>query len=216
MSKTMRVSGQRRTQQRSQETRFRLLQAATSSYVKFGIEGLRFSKIAKIARVPQPLMDYHFPSLDALLFEMIQIENDKLKLKSVAAIERVSTKPRKALEAYIRVPFALAQEDVGFRAVIMLFYQLGTINEGVATTNRELAKMGRERITALLTMTLATERRKTATLTSLQFDSLSRSIQGIITGYVFLAASEKSGDYKALADMAVTDIFQMIETRTGI
>ncbi len=64
---------------------------------------LRFSQIAKRAGVPQALMDYHFPSQEALLRDMVDAELEKFLLAVIEALEKNVKNPRKALEAYIRV-----------------------------------------------------------------------------------------------------------------
>src|SRR4051812_2649581 len=87
-------------QERGRKTREVLLLAAIQSLVESSVFGLRYSQIAKAAKVPQPLLDYHFPSMESLLTEMVSHELEKLKLKSLENIQNFATKPRKALAAY--------------------------------------------------------------------------------------------------------------------
>jgi len=197
-------------QERGLRTRDALLQAAVQSLVESHIYGLRFAQISKIAKVPQPLIDYHFPSLEALLSEMVGQQLEKLKTLSVEAIEAHASKPRKALEAYIRVVFQVAQADAGFRAVWSAYYHLTTVNKNFAAFNRGVRQMGHQRITALVSAVAQNEKRKNAG-SARAANETATCIQGIITGYGFMAAAETDGEFKALADLAVKASFQLLE-----
>lgn len=197
-------------QERGIRTRETLLKAAIQSLTESHVYGLRFAQISKIAKVPQPLLDYHFPSLEALLTEMVAYELEKFKNLSVEAIEANAAKPRRALEAYIRVGFQLAQEDAGFRAVWTAYYHLTTVNKNFAAFNRTVRQTGHQRIMALVGAVAQSEKRKNAGSPK-PIAETATNIQGIITGYGFMAAAETDGEFKALADLAVKASFQLLE-----
>ncbi len=201
---------ERPKQERGKRTRENLLQAAIQSLVESHIYGLRFAQISKIAEVPQPLMDYHFPSLEALLMEMTTYQLEKYKVASLDAIQKYSTKPRKALEAYIRATFELAESDPGFRAVWSSYYHLATVNKNFADFNRAVRKTGNERLSALVSAVVLAEKRKNSGNAKLILETAT-SVQGIITGYGFMAAAESEGDFKGLADLAARAAFQVLE-----
>lgn len=197
-------------QERGIRTRETLLLAAIQSLEENGIYGLRFAQISKIAGVPQPLIDYHFPSLDALLVEMIGYQLEKFKNLSVEAIESNAAKPRKALEAYIRVVFNLSEGDAGFRAVWSSYYHLTTVNKNFSAFNRGVRQTGSERLAALVSAVVAFEKRKNSGKKNLIHET-AICIQGIMTGYGFMAGSETDGDFKTMADLAVKASFQLLE-----
>ncbi len=195
-------------QERGLRTRETLLLAAIEALTQSHIYGFRFSQVSKIAGVPQPLIDYHFPSLEALLTEMVTHQLEKLKNLSVEAIEANAAKPRKALEAYIRVVFELAGSDAGFRAVWSSYYHLTTVNKNFAAFNRVVRQTGNERLAMLITAVIQTEKLKGKPRT---INDVATCVQGIITGYGFMASAETEGDFKAMADLAVKASFQLLE-----
>jgi AcrR family transcriptional regulator len=155
-------------------------------------------------------MDYHFPSLEALLMEMITYQLDKYKIASLEAIQTYQNKPRKMLEAYIRVTFELSGSDAGFRAVWSSYYHLATVNKNFADFNRAVRRTGNERLVQLVSAVIEAEKHRHSTSAKLVQETAT-AIQGIITGYGFMAAAESSGDFKGLADLAVKASFQVLE-----
>lgn len=201
---------ERPKQERGKRTRENLLQAAIQSLVENNIYGLRFAQISKIAEVPQPLMDYHFPSLEALTMEMITSQIDRLKMASLEAIQKNQNKPRKMLEAYIRANFELGESDPGFRAVWSMYYHLASVNKPVAEFNHQIRRVGGERLTQLILNIVVSEGRKHSTSQKLALDTAT-SMQGIIVGFCFVAGGDPSLDFKGLADLAVKASFQVLE-----
>ena len=195
-------------------TRELVVKTAIDCLVESHLHGLRYSQISKMADIPQPLMGYHFPTLESLMMEMVQSELEKLKVLSTQAVEKHTDAPKKALEAYIRVPFELSQKDKGFRAVWSAFYHLAVIQDDFRDLNRTVRTVGRERITNLLTMTLASERRFPSKMSDLT--QLAIAIQGIVTGFAFMAATQTDGDYKQMADLAVKMSFNLIDNSFSI
>lgn len=178
-----------------------LLQTAAKSLVQNGVHGLRYSQIAKMADVPQPLMGYHFPTHDALMMEMIQVEVEKLRHLSTESIEKHSDSPAQALRAYIQTPFLLCKKDAQFRAVWTAFLHLTTVNRSFAELNRQLQSFGKERIRNLITLTLAMERKLPDSMA--QLDSWSTAVQGVVTGMTIMVGTVPEGDFEEMAEQAV-------------
>lgn len=189
---------EKKSQSRGLKTRERILVVAMDCLLKYHVHGLRYSQIAKDAGVAQPLMDYHFPSLEALLLEMIQIELAKLRDLSTEAIEKNARSPRKALAAYISAPFELAERDPYFRAVWSAFYHLASTNPEFGEMNRNIQAIGRQRITQLIRAVLAQGLGKRGKLSETKLQELAAGVQGIITGYAFLKHSVANGAPKDL------------------
>lgn len=209
MKKSAKKRGSRPPQERGKRTREAILKAAVQSLADHNIYGLRYAQIAKAAGVPQPLLDYHFPSLEALLGEMIAYELEKLKVFSMEGIESARS-VEKALENYIRAPFDLAAIDRGFRAVWSLYYHLAIVTPTFGDFNRVVRRTGFERIMALVSRILNKRTGKSVEVNK-QLQETATSIQGIITGLGFMAGAETGGDFKALADLAVKAAFQILE-----
>ncbi len=210
--KTSKTPVKRAPQERGRKTRELLIQAAIASLVETGVHGLRFSQIAKLAGVPQPLIDYHFPSMEGMLMEMIQHMVEKLKLRSIEAIQANSSKPRKAFEGYIRAPFILGAEERGFLAVFSAYYHLATIDKKFADINRGVRGLGHERHSACIVAILNAEKKSHLTSKHKLISDVATQIQGLTTGYVIVASSESEGNFKTLADLAVKASFQILDT----
>jgi AcrR family transcriptional regulator len=206
------VSKPRARQERGLKTYDKLVKCAIQLLAESDMGQLRFSQISKITKIPQPLIDYHFPTLQALQLAMIQHELKKILSVSLLAIEKNQKNPRKALEAYILAPFHLAQRDKEFRAVWTGYYHLVTIHREIAMFNSTVQTNGRERVTNLINSILVSERlyllkKKTA-------EDLSSSIQGIITGYSFMATTHIHGDFPFWAQKAVQDALALLDLAT--
>ena len=193
-------------------TREFLLDTAARALMEHGIHGLRYSQIAKMAEVPQPLMGYHFPTLESLMIELVQRQIIKLREVSTRATENYPQEPKRALEAYIRAPFELAAKDQEFRTIWMAFYHLSTFNNEFSEINRQVRNFGRERIRTLVTMTLAFEHRLPEKIKELE--KLTLTVQGIITGLAIMAGTEAGGNFKNNADLAVQGCFEILNSTT--
>ncbi len=198
------------TQARAQRTRETLVQVAIQSLCESHVHGLRFSQISKIAKVPQPLLDYHFPTLEALLGEMVAHQLDRLKSAGVEALEKNSKSPRKALIAYIRAPFEIAAKDEGFRAVLSCYYHLATVNKTFKAFARELRIAETKRLAAALESIIENEKRQTQPKRK-RVNDTATCIQGITAGFAYMAAGDASGDLKEMGDLAVKAALQIVE-----
>ena len=199
-------------QKRGLKTRERLMAVAVKCLVKEGIHGLRYSHIAKQAKIPQALMGYHFPNMESLLMAVIQLELEKLKVASTDAVERNASQPKRALAAYIRTPFDLALVDIEFRAVWTAFYHLCTIEPTFANLNLGIRKLGRERILNLITIVLATEGLLVGeeNTSRARLIDLAASVQAVITGFIVVTATESNADYRKMSDLAIANVFRVL------
>lgn len=207
------MAGKRPQQQRGLKTRDRLLKIAARCLVDEGIHALRFSHIAKQAKIPQALIGYHFPTTELLLMAVIQAEIEKLKAASVESVERWVNQPKKALAEYIRAPFRMAEDDLEFRAVWTALYHLCTVTPAFADLNHEVRKVGRERILNLITMVFATEGRfiDEPKLSREQLVGLALTVQAVITGHILMTVTEPNSDYDKMAERAVKTCFEILK-----
>lgn len=199
-------------QERGLKTYDKLVKAAIELATKSDIGSVRFADISRVANVPPPLISYHFPSPQALQIAMIQHELKKLMELSVSAIEKHQKNPRKALEAYILAPFELSKKDLEFRSVWTGYYHLVTVQEKVAMFNTSVQTTGHERIINLINSIFANEGLLLKKGRSIR--QLASSIQGIITGYGFSAATHTSHDFKWWGTLAIADTADLIKMAT--
>lgn len=202
-------------QERGLKTYETLVKCAIKILANADMGQLRFSQISKITKIPQPLIDYHFPTLQSLQLAMVQHEFQKILSVSLEAIEKNQKNPRKALEAYISAPFELAKTDREFCAVWTGYYHLVTIHKEIAMFNSAVQTNGRERITNMINSIVVAER--------LQFQKnktaseIASSIQGIVTGYSFMAITHVDVHLAEWAKKAVQDattLFQFATIKT--
>jgi AcrR family transcriptional regulator len=210
MTKAQKPTQTRGPQQRGLKTRDAIVLAAIESLIDSNIYGLRFSAVSKLAKIPQPLMDYHFPSLESLILAMTNHAIEKLRNLSVEAIMKDVHIPRKALEGYVRAPFELAAKDKGFRAVWTSYYHLATVNKTFGDFNKTIRQTGTERIANLLLALLNHENRAQAK-GALSIPELAASVQGCITGHSITATAETDGDFAGLAKLCNLAISAMID-----
>jgi AcrR family transcriptional regulator len=212
MARKTKTVQKRGPQERGLKTFDKIVTAAIELVSESDIGSVRFADISKKTKIPPPLVNYHFPSLQALQWAMIQHELQKLMELSLHAIESQQKKPRKALEAYILAPFNLAEKDMAFRAVWTGYYHLITVQEKVAMFNTSVQTTGHERIMNLLNALLISEKlkfkkNKTAAL-------LASTVQGIIAGYGISAATHIKNDFRMWSRLAIDDITDLVALST--
>ena len=142
--------------------------------------------------------------------EQVEIQEQTLKTISEEAITKHPNHPRKALTAYIRAPFELGQNDKGFRAVWSCYYHLATVNKAFAEFNRGVRIHNDKRLAALLT-SIAVEENRSERSNRKRIRATATCIQGIMTGFAYIAAAESGGDYKGLGDLAVKAAQQIVD-----
>ena len=209
MKKSAKKPGRPR-QKRGVETREALVVAAVEALLQSDVYGLRLSQVAKIAGVPQSLVDYHFREFEELLMAMVLYQLGKLKRASIEAIERNSVDPRKALNAYIYAPFELAKDDRGFCAVWSSYYHLAVLHRSFGDLNRGVRETGHDRIQMLVQNILVRESRITSAPRT-KTSEVASGIQGLITGCGFIALAETGGDFLALAEVVVQNANRLID-----
>jgi AcrR family transcriptional regulator len=203
---------QRATQDRAIQTRHLILNVAGKAIADEGIHKVRYSAIAKKAKIPQALMGYHFPNIETLLTDLIYRELEKLKVASVEIVEKHSVHPKKALAEYVRAPFKMGAADPVFRAVWSGFYHLAVVNPEYANMCMAIRKAGRERILSIITMVLATEGMLSVEKKYQPEDLIvqAASIQGLMTGLAVIAASEPHRPFKEMGDIAVAGALRVL------
>lgn len=202
----------RSRQARGVITRKRILNVAAKTVAAEGIYNLRFAHIAKQANVPQALMGYHFPNMEALLVELVNREVIKLRDLSVERVEKVATEPKKALAAYIRAPFDLAAKDAEFRAIWTSLHHLAVVNPVFAEMENQIRKTGCERILNLITMVLATEGYLLgqAHIGRDQLLTMATTVRALILGMCLGANVSSPADFKKAGELAVASSFKVL------
>jgi AcrR family transcriptional regulator len=185
--------------------------AAVKALAESNIFSLRLSQVAKVAGVPQSLVDYHFKSLEDLVMMMVLYQLNKLKQYSIEAIERNSTDPRKAMAAYIHAPFELAGSDKGFRTVWASYYHLATVHPQFAQLNRMVREGGQDRI-QMLVQNIVVREGRAIEVPRQTTSRIASAIQGLITGCAIIASAETDGDFATMAKVTSATVDQLIDS----
>lgn len=98
---------QRKVQQRSLETRTRILESAALEFAEYGFDGASTRRVAKRAHVKHPLIGYHFKSKDGLWRAVLRDLNERFALMYRTRLEGLRgvdtpTQLRLVLEDFIR------------------------------------------------------------------------------------------------------------------
>lgn len=205
--KSLEVTG-KKTQKRTLMTRQKILKVAAKIIAAGGVHTLRMTDVAREAKIPVPLLSYHYPTQDALYLELIQGALEQLKVYSLQVLEKHPNDPVKALRAYIRTPIEVASNDAVFRSIWMYFYHLSASSPKFAEANMLIRVVGRERILGLVSLIHEKQGNKKhqMNLTELAF-----CIQGIMTGFVIMAVTEPNANYELIADRAVKACMSLLE-----
>lgn len=198
----------KKTQVRTLVTRQKILKVAARIIADGGVHTLRMTNVARQAKIPVPLLSYHYPTQDSLYLELISQAVEQLKVHSVAALEKYPHDPLKALKGYIRAPLEVAAKDPVFRSIWMYFYHLAASSPKFEEANQLIRVVGRERILGLVSLIFEKHGTKKH---QLSLTELAYSIQGIMTGFVIMAVTEPNPNYEALADRAVKASFVLLE-----
>lgn len=203
-----REMGVKKIQERTLVTRQKILKVAAKIIADGGVHTMRMTDVARQAKIPVPLLSYHYPTQDALYLELVQQVVEQLKIHSVAALEKYPHDPVKALKGYIRAPLEVAAKDSVFRSIWMYFYHLAASSPKFEEANQLIRVVGRERILGLVSLIHEKHGNKKH---QLSLTELAFSIQAIMTGFVIMAVTEPNPNYEAMADRAVKACFVLLE-----
>ena len=196
-------------QKRTQNTRAKIIKAALQCLSRQGVVESTITRIAKIAKVHHTVVLYHFPTLESLYLEVIQVLLESLRSATLQAVEPHAKAPRKALEAYILAPFEWAQKNREYFSLWMFFYFLASHPGSVfRENNNQIRKQGRERIATFLYQGIASKSFKSLSVANVS--ELSFQIQSIITGITIQAGTESDPDFTEAALVAKSVIFKLL------
>lgn len=203
----------RRVQDRAVKTREAILQAASEIIAEVGLHNIKSKDIAKRAKIPAALFSYHYPSMDALLNDLILQQLEKVKIISLEALQKYPHDPLKALLSYVRAPFITAERDKVFRAIVSYFYHMTTIDERYTEMNAQIRRIGRERILGLVSLVLEKRSEKLGK-PALGLMETTVAIQGVMTGLFVMACTEShipgQYDFKSCEETAVRTVEALI------
>jgi len=183
----------------------RILESAIQCFIEGGIAHTRMIDVAKKAGVNQPLVSYYFPTLDSLYVEVIQFVLKKVHDEVLENITPKSDRPVQILTHYIEAHFAWAQENSGYFSIGLYFYYLASFHQTFQELNDRIRQTGRDRIAAILYRGI--EAKTFWVPAGMRVDQLALIIQGLITGNVILAATEKLIPWKECCALTVrTDL----------
>lgn len=178
----------------SKNKRLKIAEAALICFIEHGIHSTTNTAIAKLAKVPQPLITYYYPTFEDLFLEVIGLILEDLKTLTLTTVAKHSADPHKTLLEYAKVPLTWAIQKPEFVPIWTFFYHLATYQKPFTSLNDEIRRGGRERIVLMIykyqdQMGLRLNKKWTV-------ESVAHAIQEQITGSLLIAITESS-DRKA-------------------
>ena len=112
------------------------------------------------------------------------------------------------MEAYTLALFKWAEKNKHKIKLWMYFYYIATINPRFKKFNTEIRKIGRQRIVDLIKQ--GVEKKVLPELSLTQIHHHSFTIQGLITGNIFMCLSEQGLNIKKTGNMTFESIWGML------
>lgn len=166
----------------------RILQAAIRFYSHHGVAETRFSRIAELAGVPRPLVNYYYPTPEALQAAIVGFVLERLKEAALSGIQAKWKSPTAALVGYAESFFNWAEKNRDLVSIWIYFYHLASYNSQFESLNDAIRATGRERIESLLYRGI--EAGEFTVPKGFTVSGLALVIQGLLTGNVILVFSE--------------------------
>ncbi len=176
------------------ERKKEIVVAAVGLIAQSGVHNVTFARIAAVAKVKQPLVNYYFPTFDSLLVDCVMLVLEDLKSHMIAEIEK-NPDPLKSLMAFTLSPLDWLIEKKDLQPLWHYFYHLTATSDRFRLLNDEIRRTGRERISFLIFRVL--EKTKSQLPHPWTAESLAWTLQTMATGYATMATTENA-DVKSL------------------
>lgn len=190
--------------QRSQKTKFHILEAAIESYVTVGIEKTTFDRLAVNAGVTRPLVMRYFPDRDELFKLVIQFIRENLQQMAIQAMAK-QTSPTSILKAYVQSTFDWIEQFPKHAKVWLLFYYYCGIRSDLLKINSELVVAGHQRITLLIEAG-----KKQGTFKVKDASICAKNIQNLITGSLLSRLTEKDVSLLVTSDHVTKECLKIL------
>jgi AcrR family transcriptional regulator len=186
----------------------KILEAAVKVFTDKGAAFAKLNEVAKLAKVPAPLIHYYYETLEDLHLDVIQFALLDLKEYSTRLLTP-KLNPTQLMKEYIRGPFLWIDEKPGLASIWIYFYYLASWSERFKEMNTQIRLGGRDRIAMLIYQGI--EQKIYHLPEGKAVLDVAYEIQAAITGHALLHATEKAAPKKnAHYDHAVETIFKIL------
>lgn len=168
---------------KAQRRRLQIVEAAIESFAEVGIEKSTYERLAKRIKVSRPLIIHYFPDRDDLVETTLKFIRARFQRLAVDALSRAEG-PEAKLKAYVEATFDWIARYDKHAKVWLLFYFYCGVDGDFKAMNTELARMGEERIAALIVGLRAKSLPKAELLWR------AKQIQIFVTGALIAAGTE--------------------------
>lgn len=199
---------------RVEKTRAIIIKAAFELMSKNGVAATSIQDIAKRSKTSHPLVTYHFKTIDDVYFGVVQQIIEETRIAAAEAIRRPHEKQIDVLRAYSDAYFIWGKKNTSKLSLWMYFNFLCSFKEEYLKFGDEIRKIGRERITSILTRGIALD--EFPRMSSQDIDDLSFAIQGLLTGNLVMTVSETHFPLEEAQRITALQIERMVLGRNGI
>jgi AcrR family transcriptional regulator len=177
------------TVKRSKErTQRQICEAALACYAEYGATRATLAEIAKRAKVPPPLIHYHFPTPTSLFQGVLDLILADLRSAVTAPLTQKTSSPAALLEDYITSYFGWIRRKPDLFAVWLHFYYVAAVDPRFRELNTRIRLTGRERIASILYRGLETKKFRLPR--GVDVPAAALEIQSYITGGCIMAVTE--------------------------
>jgi AcrR family transcriptional regulator len=173
------------------ESKDRIVDAALSIFISEGAAFTRLNEVAKVAKVPAPLIHYYFKNVEDLHYEVILRVQYDLYDFNVKAAERETQPTLKKMEIYLNGPLLWASKRPDYFNIWLYFYYMASRSVRFSELYEQLMLRGRERISLMVYQGIEAGHYHLSVGQTVQ--QVAQSIQALINGYLISFGLEKQG-----------------------
>lgn len=188
-----------------------IVQGAIRTFLRVGISDTKTKDIAHEAGVDQPLINYYYPTFDALFIDVFREVGDNLREVTIQYALRQPNNPVETLKNYILAPFDWASKNPGFFSIWLYFYHLAATKDSFAQLDTAIRTGGRERISLLIYEGI--EKRKFQIPAGSSVTEMAILIQGLITGNTIMAGTETPTQFKQFSKMTQSHVLWLLQPK---
>lgn len=189
----------------------KILDAAILAYARSGVAQASFTQVAELAGVPRPLVNYYFPTSEALQEAVIGAVLERLKEAALFGIQENWDDPVRALVGYSESYFKWGVKNRDLVTIWIYFYYLASYSQSFRAMSDSSRQTGRERIASLIYRGVETG--AFVVPKGLSVPVLALNVQGLLTGNFVMAFSESSLDPLQIARQTSAAVLALLRPR---
>ncbi len=169
---------------RAQRRMVEILEGAIRNYATIGVEKTTYDSIAKACKISRPLVQHYFKDKEAIYEMSMKYIRANFQRLAVESIKKQDD-PKQQLEQYVSALFSWAKKFPLHAKVWNLVYYYAAVDSHIRQIHTELAMMGHDRITSLLTSGI-----EAGVFAPGEIRARAKMIQTLYTGGLVMVTSE--------------------------